>query len=324
MIKRVGKRAQMHPILWVLIELCLVAVIFLAFFTKLADVKNDVLFDKIYLSKDIALLTDAVYASPGDLSYVYGGKVKNFSVSFNNDRISIYQNKLVNPQVFPYVKDSTIDTKFDYTHLSVFNKTDINFEKLADTLTVTGGKKTFVSDNLGCAKALTTKFRREKDGVVLDPYYHEPFPGLKLFKTTESNVSWQLANTVLATVASDFPATSTRRGHGEMVKSIRYAETKNKQFSISFMLQDDSSVNIQIKDEGLENKKLACLLINGLSELDGMSKGIISITDDEFVKNNEATVSIMVELPKDVDYTNRRTRENIGAKIKEALVGYYE
>lgn len=317
MAKRFGKKGDIRSILWVIMELCLVMVIFLAFSVKLSDFKNNLLFDKIYLSKDIGLMADTVYASPGDLSYVYSGRVKNYSVSFDGGVVSVFKEQIVDPQKFPYVTDSNMKTDFVYSYLSVINNSDINFKKSGNSLVVIGGNVTFVSDVLGCSEALNTRFVKEKEGIVIDPSYSGSFPG----KDFEANKTWILGSAIRALIPP--PVIFTREENAEASVDKRLLATEGRAISISLMLQDSADVDILVKDDSLKSKKLACLLIDGLSSIDGFKRGMIEISQEPMIINSKADVPVAIMFDKNFNFDDYEKRREFAEKVKSSIEGYY-
>ncbi|MBI2580769.1 hypothetical protein HYV85_03075 [Candidatus Woesearchaeota archaeon] len=53
-----------------------------------SDIKGETL-EKNYIARDIALLLDAVYASPGDLEYIYSMKGYKYVVEIKNSKVTV-------------------------------------------------------------------------------------------------------------------------------------------------------------------------------------------------------------------------------------------
>jgi hypothetical protein len=318
MAKRFGKKAEIRSILWIIMEICLVAVIFLAFAIKLSDFKDNLLFDKIYLSKDLGLMVDAIYASPGELSYVYSGKINNYSVSFDGGIVSVFKEQLADPQKFPYITDSGMKTDFVYSYLSVINNSDINFKKSGNSLVVSGGNVTFISDTLACSEALNTRFIKGIDGIVIDPSYSGTFPG----KDDEANKTWAVAHLILALIVPS-PISITRDNNVEASVDSRILRTEGKAFSISLMLHDSADVDILVKDDSLKSKKLACLLINELSKIEGFKRGTIEISGEPMIVNNKADVPVAIVFDKSFAFDDAERRKEFAEDVKSALEAYY-
>ena len=89
--KRIDKKAEMSS--WVMtfiIDLAIVAIITIILLVYVHDVATDTRFEKGFLARDIALLVNAVYASPYDLVLEYSSDRDDFVYDFNNYRVDVY------------------------------------------------------------------------------------------------------------------------------------------------------------------------------------------------------------------------------------------
>ena len=87
-----GKKAQVeHEFYYIIAQMFLIVLIAVALFTFIDDVADQTLFEKNYLSKDIALIVNSIYASPGDVSYTYPGDIKNFIIDFKPGQVYVYE-----------------------------------------------------------------------------------------------------------------------------------------------------------------------------------------------------------------------------------------
>lgn len=69
-----------------LVLLVLIAVAFMAFVVQLA---TNTMMEKNYFARDLALVLDTAYASPGNLNYEYEGNASKFIVAFDNNRVGV-------------------------------------------------------------------------------------------------------------------------------------------------------------------------------------------------------------------------------------------
>ena len=87
-----GRRAEANEeIMWLIGETLLVLVFAAAVFYWLISLQNDTLLEKNYLSRDLGLLIDSVYASPGNVEYEYSTNVVNitkFNFFFKDQTVS--------------------------------------------------------------------------------------------------------------------------------------------------------------------------------------------------------------------------------------------
>ncbi|MEK6947427.1 MAG: hypothetical protein AABX32_07515 [Nanoarchaeota archaeon] len=66
-----NKKAISNELFFNVFELVLAAIVILALYNFINSVVDSTIFEKNYLARDLAMLTNTVYSSPGDLSYIY-------------------------------------------------------------------------------------------------------------------------------------------------------------------------------------------------------------------------------------------------------------
>ena len=75
---------------FVLTELVLLVLIAAAFMAFIVQIGTSTLMEKNYFARDLALVLDTAYASPGNLHYVYeGDDASRFIVAFESNRVSV-------------------------------------------------------------------------------------------------------------------------------------------------------------------------------------------------------------------------------------------
>jgi hypothetical protein len=310
-----GKRGQEHPVLFVIVDLAMISIVAIVFLVQLRDFRDSILFDKIYLSKDIALLSDSVYASPGSLDYVYSGVKDNFSVNLDNGVVSVYYKELADPIKNIYTPDDNVETDINYTFLSVINNSNVNFEKSSSSLKISGSNKTFKSDSLACFSALSYYVHPTEFSVVLDPSYTDSFD------SKFANLSFDLSSFVFASLPAGVSRIVTRDKGVGFFQDERLRKTVGRTFLVSFVVKKDfDKVNVYMRDDNLETKKLACLLMYKLSEM-GMKMGTVGVSDDDFIMHNNANVSVIVEVGDSLDPMGY---SEFGKKVSDALEAYYD
>jgi hypothetical protein len=116
-----GVSTELFIVGWALLAL-LVAV---ALFAFIRDVASESLFERNFMARDAALLTDAIYASPGDISFVYDTKVapnkalyiftlspeQRFVFAFVESRAKLYKDlddQSPRPVQYPFAEDAAI------------------------------------------------------------------------------------------------------------------------------------------------------------------------------------------------------------------------
>jgi len=107
-----------------LFGLVMVVVVYLMLASQVNGIKNDTTFEQIYISRDIALLTDAIKSSPSDITYKYSNKISSrFDYTFGKDNLDL--NFEGNVESFPYMaKGAESGTRLLYPQVIVFEKKD--------------------------------------------------------------------------------------------------------------------------------------------------------------------------------------------------------
>jgi hypothetical protein len=108
------KRGQGDLFLGTIIEYILLAVLVALMLMKIEQETSSHRFDKMFLSKDIGLFVDALYASPNDLVVKYPQKTYDYSFIFEDSKISVYWKKegAILAESYPFTEDTHL--KFRY------------------------------------------------------------------------------------------------------------------------------------------------------------------------------------------------------------------
>jgi N-acetylmuramoyl-L-alanine amidase len=87
-----GALEPSHHLLLFLFELFVVSMVFIGLLQYVDSIEQDTLFEKSYMSKDLALLVNTIQAAPGDVNYVYTHPklpLTDFVFSFQDGRATI-------------------------------------------------------------------------------------------------------------------------------------------------------------------------------------------------------------------------------------------
>lgn len=95
-----GKKGVTHDLFFNLFEFLLFGFVILALLFFIRDVSNQTIFEKNYLARDLATVSNAVYAAPGDVVYTYKETSGKFSFTFNFVKNKIEINDLNLQQSF--------------------------------------------------------------------------------------------------------------------------------------------------------------------------------------------------------------------------------
>lgn len=100
------------------------------------SVAEDTMFEKSYLSKDLALLTDTIYSSPGEVRYLYTNdkaELNKFEFEFSNQKVSVSEVKAKEKLkgTYPFGQDMNLEFKtnlFYEPQKLTFSKTNKRLE----------------------------------------------------------------------------------------------------------------------------------------------------------------------------------------------------
>ena len=131
-----SKKAQINLVYHILIQVLIAITIYWILQSYIDSVAQDTLFEKSYLSKDIALLIDAIYSGNGEIRYIYTNDKVNlnkFEFDFSDQKVKVneieHTAKLTTEQ--PYGEDLSLPylghRLYDVNQL-VFSKTKDNLE----------------------------------------------------------------------------------------------------------------------------------------------------------------------------------------------------
>ena len=103
----------LKPIWDVLIELVIVVIVGAVLLAIVFKASQNDIFEKRFLSKDMALLLDTLYASRGNSVFVYGNSL-NFSFDFRDSRAGVYNKprdikKYTTNSVYLFTESSSVD-----------------------------------------------------------------------------------------------------------------------------------------------------------------------------------------------------------------------
>ena len=86
-----NKSGISHDLFFNVFELILAAIVIIALFKFVNDVAEQTIFAKNYFARDMALLVNALYAAPGEVSYIYNEDTSKFRFAFNSNKLTVYE-----------------------------------------------------------------------------------------------------------------------------------------------------------------------------------------------------------------------------------------
>ena len=100
------RRKSQSAIYWPFIEVVLVSIILISFLWYVNSIKTNTLSQKQFLSRDIALLTNIIYSSPGNLYYWYE-PYPSLGIILNKFDYSLKDQKAI-------IKEQNLETRYPY------------------------------------------------------------------------------------------------------------------------------------------------------------------------------------------------------------------
>ncbi len=132
------KRGQTNEIYHILIQLLIAVTIYMILQSYIDSVAKDTLFEKSYLSKDLALLTNTIYGGPGEVKYLYVNdevELGRFEFDFSDGKVKVGE-RGVEADIgaeYPYAED----LKFQYFGERITWSDKILLSKTGDKLEIT-------------------------------------------------------------------------------------------------------------------------------------------------------------------------------------------
>jgi hypothetical protein len=110
-LKKRGKKATIFekPI-WFLIDLLIAVIVFLMLLSYVDQLGESLTFERDFLAKDIALLVDTLYASPGSLTLKYPQNTFWFGYQLKDNEVQVIEKGLISKKSYgQFTKDTKLD-----------------------------------------------------------------------------------------------------------------------------------------------------------------------------------------------------------------------
>lgn len=114
-MRRIGKKSQ-NEIMFIIFQLMMITAIFASLMFYVGSLKNQTLFKKLALSRDLALTVNALYAAPGNIEYTYYStnlNISEFDYGFSNQMVNVFEDE--RPTSYPYGEDVFFDSRLTKT-----------------------------------------------------------------------------------------------------------------------------------------------------------------------------------------------------------------
>ena len=98
---------------WVFYFVVLI-IILLGLFNYINNLSDETTFNQDYLVRDVALILNSVYASPGDIEVRYSVPENNFIFIIENGLVTIREEgDVLNKRSYPYQEDNYVESNLD-------------------------------------------------------------------------------------------------------------------------------------------------------------------------------------------------------------------
>lgn len=111
-MKRIGKKSQ-HELMFIIFQLMMIATIFASLMFYVGTLKEQTLFKKLALSRDLALTVNTLYSAPGNIEYTYYAadlNISKFDYRFNEQLVNVLEQG--RPTSYPYGDDLLFQLSF--------------------------------------------------------------------------------------------------------------------------------------------------------------------------------------------------------------------
>jgi len=268
---------------------------------------------KAYLAKDMALVVDALFSSPGNVIINYTQNVSNYYIDFNENSTTVYKKTQIDGMSYKFVGYKGFEMD-----LTLENPAKIQFAKINDEIAIGESLKKNL-DTLKCDETTGGSLKDKK--ILVDPGYEKD-------SVKPSNEMCGIANSFIFKLTNTWVnylnIFSTRNLHeydeDEGIISINCNdpsetdESSEADVVISFRAgkgKDTTTNNIKAfivsgSDKEKESRKLACLIINSILEnkafddirITGASIVPVDLeaTDKDFPEGIKNKIFVMLEI----------------------------
>jgi hypothetical protein len=243
-----GRRADVNEdILWLMGEMIFVIIFALGVYSYVASVEHDTLLEKNYLSRDVALLVDTIYAAPGNVVYDYSHDLVNiseYSFTLKSQRSGVLEKGGTQTILYWYADDKKNGNILD---------ADIRMPE-SIKLCNTGGKVTAGREQCGEINTLQCPEVETKTEsvplIILNPVYGGKEKGL--------------VSTDQAAYESEYARGIARSLNGLLASSGRFRVESTRDLNND--LWDDSTLSQDERTAILKGKDYAAVITIGVGD----------------------------------------------------------
>lgn len=137
-----SKKGDTDIDLWFnLFELTIVFIAGISLWQIVNDEAKSTTYDKLYFSRDNALLLNTLYSAPGDVNYIYPEKTGRFIFDFKQNKVEVYEDYELREGgaiSYPFAEDTTYPTYYGTIKPIDSDKTMLEYSKDKDGVKVNG------------------------------------------------------------------------------------------------------------------------------------------------------------------------------------------
>lgn len=150
------KGQTMATAMFVMFEILLVVIISVSLYKQYARIENQGIYESKFISRDLALILDAVYGADGNLMYEYDpSSLSKFDYRFDNNKV------LVDEDSYPYGSDWAMSSSFPVLR----RPSDIYIYKEGKSLEILDSSKGINANYLSCEDVAVQRI----GSVTVDP-----------------------------------------------------------------------------------------------------------------------------------------------------------
>lgn len=349
---RRGRKGDTDSAMFIIIfDLMMLGFLLLGLLTYVNSIEDNTHFDKKFISRDVALLVDTIYASPNDISCQYDSAqrpISDFDISFDNKRAIVTETG--NPDALKLYYPFAADKFFQSDYENLVASETLYIDRYGSIFRISGTPSEKSAST--CSVAInTTNVEWRNSMIFLDPGIG--IEELQWSEYPDKNIMWVIGkqlreNGLTASfIGGDYP------GKPSVSDKIKYIKEQKPALVIGLhpsqaapsvipitIYYNAESINL------LKNKKLACSIMNQFAQDKTLNENFqakefkyviqplsISTIDDEDPRKilTSETVGIVIEIGNIVQPSGEsiydgsaNAQYRIIADIYEGLKVYYE
>jgi len=250
------KKAQTRPIYHILFQVLIAVTVYWILQSYIDSVAKDTMFEKSYLSKDLALLIDTIYSSPGEVDYLYTNdraELNKFEFDFDKQKVSVVEieGKEKIKVEYPYGED----LRFPYSGKKIQRVNQIALSKTKSNLEINPNFKSKI-EKIKCPD-INTKLDVKKLRILI--YSSEA--------GTAENIGKKLAEKLKSSFKeatySDLDKAKAKSKDFDLILGVKFNIDDKEKNVIKTSIYSLASEDVKEKSH-----KLACRMINKLIDED--------------------------------------------------------